>query len=310
MDFTNRINRITFILERLSKGYGLSTPNLEEYFSISKKIIQTDFKNVILPMFDEIIYYDYTSKTYVSDKNFLTATLFSSEELALIAILKSKAKDKYSDENLSEKVDTLFSNYEELLSNDIYNIASVESLDKFKKEVVLIKNAIATKHIISLKYNDIQRSVYPLKIINIDAFWYLVLYEEKDKKIKTFHINSIENINILTKRFRYENDYIKKFENCINAYFVADSEPTSVILFIDSQVAKYFKAKPLNSSQRVMETYSDGSIDIELSISTFREIIPTIQKYIPHVKVVEPKELENLVYENLRNYFKSNPFDN
>ena len=104
MDFQNRINRISSILELLSKGYDLSTPSLVERFGVTKKIIQTDFKEYILPLFvDDKIYYDYSSKTYKAKNNFLTKTLFSADELSIIAILKNKSKDKYSDEDLSLK---------------------------------------------------------------------------------------------------------------------------------------------------------------------------------------------------------------
>ena len=105
MDFQNRINRISSILELLSKGYDLSTPSLVERFGVTKKIIQTDFKEYILPLFvDDKIYYDYSSKTYKAKNNFLTKTLFSADELSIIAILKNKSKDKYSDEDLSQKL--------------------------------------------------------------------------------------------------------------------------------------------------------------------------------------------------------------
>ncbi|MDX9962156.1 MAG: hypothetical protein RBS32_11890 [Aliarcobacter sp.] len=80
MNFDIRINRLSTILELLNKGYDLSTPNLVERFGVSKKIIQTDFKDYILPLFvDDKIYYDYSSKTYKAKNNFLTKTLFSAD---------------------------------------------------------------------------------------------------------------------------------------------------------------------------------------------------------------------------------------
>ena len=47
MNFENRIERLKTILELLSKGYELSTPNLVERFGVTKKIIQTDFKEYL-----------------------------------------------------------------------------------------------------------------------------------------------------------------------------------------------------------------------------------------------------------------------
>ena len=177
MNFENRIKRLKTILELLSKGYELSTPSLVERFGVTKKIIQTDFKEYLLPLFlDEKIYYDYSSKTYKAKNNFLTKTLFSSDELSIIAILKNKSKDKYSDENLSSKVDTLFLKFEDELTNTLYQKSSVEKIDNFKDEIIQIKNAVESKSIIKCFYNDKNREIYPLKILNLEGFWYLIVF--------------------------------------------------------------------------------------------------------------------------------------
>ena len=97
MNFNNRINRLSSTLVLLSKGQELSTPSLVERFGVTKKIIQTDFKEYILPLFnDGKIFYDYSSKTYKAKNNFLSKTLFDAEELAIISIIKNKSKDKSS----------------------------------------------------------------------------------------------------------------------------------------------------------------------------------------------------------------------
>ena len=76
-----------------------------------QKIIQTDFKKIFLPLFsDGKIFYDYSSKIYKAKKKQLfTKTLFLVlDEIIVIAILKNKSKDKYSDEDLSLKVDVFY----------------------------------------------------------------------------------------------------------------------------------------------------------------------------------------------------------
>ena len=63
MQLNNRIKRIKAILDLLNQGLNLSTPKLVERFGVNKKIIQTDFKEFILPLFpNETIYYDYSLK--------------------------------------------------------------------------------------------------------------------------------------------------------------------------------------------------------------------------------------------------------
>ena len=305
MDFSIRINRLSAILELLNKGYDLSTPNLVERLGVSKKIIQSDFKDYILPLFvDDKIYYDYSSKTYKAKNNFLTKTLFSSDELAIIAILKNKSKDKYSDEDLSLKVDSLFLKFEEELTNKLYQTSSIEKIDNFKNEIIQIKNAIESKSIIKCLYNKKDREIYPLKILNLEGFWYLIIYEPSDNKIKTFHLNTIKNIEVLHCNFRFDEEKINSFDNAISAYYKPENEPILVQLFIDKEVSRYVMRKPLNKSQRVLKIYDDESCDVELTITDFMEIIPTIQRYIPFIGVIEPQDLKDRVKMNIDLYVR------
>ena len=305
MNFNIRINRLSQILELLNKGYELSTPNLVERFGVTKKIIQTDFKEYILPLFvDDKIYYDYSSKTYKAKNNFLTKTLFSADELSIIAILKNKSKDKYSDDDLSPKVDSLFLKFEDELTNKLYQTSSIEKIDNFKNEIIQIKNAVETKSIIKCFYNDKNREIYPLKILNLEGFWYLIIFEPIDNKIKTFHLNTIKNIEVLNTHFSFDEEKINSFDNAISAYYKPNNAPILVQLFMDKEVSRYFMRKPLNKSQRVLKIYDDESCDIELTITEYMEIIPTIQRYIPHIGVIEPEELKTRVKENIDLYLK------
>ena len=305
MNFENRINRLSLILELLNKGYELSTPSLVERFGVSKKIIQTDFKEYLLPLFvDDKIYYDYSSKTYKAKNNFLTKTLFSSDELSIIAILKNKSKDKYSDDDLSPKVDSLFLKFEDELTNKLYQTSSIEKIDNFKNEIIQIKNAVETKSIIKCFYNDKNREIYPLKILNLEGFWYLIIFEPIDNKIKTFHLNTIKNIEVLNTHFSFDEEKINSFDNAISAYYKPNNAPILVQLFMDKEVSRYFQRKPLNKSQRVLKIYDDESCDIELTITEYMEIIPTIQRYIPHIGVIEPDELKDRVKNNIDLYLK------
>ena len=305
MNFNIRINRLSQILELLNKGYELSTPNLVERFGVTKKIIQTDFKDYILPLFvDDKIYYDYSSKTYKAKNNFLTKTLFSADELSIIAILKNKSKDKYSDDDLSSKVDSLFLKFEDELTNKLYQTTSIEKIDNFKNEIIQIKNAVESKSIIKCFYNDKNREIYPLKILNLEGFWYLIVYEPIDNKIKTFHLNTIKNIEVLNTHFLFDEEKINSFDNAISAYYKPNNAPILVQLFMDKEVSRYFMRKPLNKSQRVLKIYDDESCDIELTITEYMEIIPTIQRYIPFIGVIEPDELKDRVKENISSYLK------
>ncbi len=307
MDYTNRINRLTHTLQLLSKGNGVSTPALVEFFGegVTKKMVQTDFKEYLLPLFiDEKIYYDYADRVYRARNNFLVKTLFDAEELAIISIIKNKSKDKYSDDGLSQKVDVMFDKFEDELSNRLYQKSSVEKIDNFRDEIIQIKNAIETKHIITCTYTNKDRIVYPLKILNLEGYWYLIVYEPKDDLVKTFHLNSVKNIEHTDDIYTFNQDIVDSFDNAITAYFKPNNETVRVELFIDKEVSRFFERKPLNKTQRPLRVLPDKSLELEVYVTDLMEIIPTIQRFIPYVVVIEPEELKIEIVKNLEVYSK------
>lgn len=305
MNKTNRIKRLSIILTLLSKGNSLSTPDLVKRFSVTKKIIQTDLKDYLIPLFnDEKIYYDYSSKTYKAKNNFLTKTLFNSDELAIICILKNKSRDKYSDIDLSTKANALFSRFEDELTNEVYQKTSIERFDEFKEEIIQIKNAIEHKYIIKCIYNKKHREVYPLEILNLEGFWYLIIYDPFSKKIKTFHLNTIKDIEILHTTYSFVQKKIELFDNAITVYYKPEEPPLLVQLYVDAQVSRFLLRKPLNPTQRVIKKYGDNSIELEVTITDLMEIIPTIQRYLPFIGVITPNELKIKVKNNLDTYIK------
>ncbi len=300
---TNRLKRLSHLLTLLSSGAKLSTPELAEQLNLTKRIIQLDFKEYLLPLFDNgMIYYDYSLKCYGAKTNFLTNTLLSSEELAVIALLKAKSKDKFSDEWFATQTDALFQKFEESLSNNFYQETMIEKIDDFKTEIIQIKNAITNRREIACTYNNKARNLYPLKILNLEGFWYLINYDVAYAEIRRYHLNTISDITLLETEFTFDEAIIEGFDNAINAFYEPHIEPFAVELFVDAKVAKYFKRKPISKTQRVLKTYHDGSCDIELYITDFMEIVPTIQRYVPYVRVIRPNALGEIVYKNLNEY--------
>ncbi len=307
MSQQNRIRRLSSILQSLNDGYNLSTPELVSRFNTTAKIIQTDFKEYLIPLFDDgTIYYSYDTKSYHAKHSFLSKTFLSAEELAIIAIIKTKSRDKYSDTDLYEKVTALCKNYEDALSHSIYTLSDIEKIDKFKTEIIQIQHAIDNTKVIQCSYREKERNLYPLQIKNLDGFWYLICYDTHYKDIRKYHLNSISNVREKNEFYHFDISIIEKFDNAINAFFKPELEPILIELHLDAEITKYFLRKPLSKTQRVLQEYEEGSCDIELYISDFMEIIPTIQKFIPHVTVIEPLELEKIIYENINKFMHSN----
>ena len=298
----NRVDRLEQIISRLSHGEYLGTPMMMEQFGATKKIILNDMNHYILPYFSEKIHYDYTLKKYRADYNFLSTTLLSAKELAILCVLQNKAGDKYSDKGFDDLTHTLFEKLENALEDGLYKSGAIEQIDEFKAEIIAIKNSIDRRVKIRCIYNNKEREIEPISILNLEGFWYLALIEEG--RVKTFHLNSIKDIEILHENSNIDTTLLEKFDKAINAYYKVQNTPIEIELFLDKEVAKYFQRLPISKSQRVMREYEDGSVDIALEVSDFMEIIPTIQRYAPHIGVISPEELRERVRENFIKYIE------
>lgn len=275
-----------------------------EQFNTTDRIIQLDFKEYIIPLFnDDTIYYNHSEKCFSAKYPFLQSSLLNSEELATIAILKNKTKDKFADEELSFNTKKLFEKLEDSLKNSIYKLPSIESIEENQADIIKVKNAIKTKTKIECIYNDKKRELYPLKILNLDSFWYLINYDLEYNEIRRYHLKSIKEVELQDIEFEFDEEIINGFDNAINAYFEPHIKPFAIELFLDKKVSKYFLRKPINQTQRVLKTYEDESLDIEVFITDFMEIIPLIQSYIPHIMVISPDELNKTIKSNLEEYF-------
>ena len=106
------------------------------------------------------------------------------------------------------------------IKDDMFTAPDVATDSEIKNEIIQIKNAVETKSIIKCLYNKKYREIYPLKILNLEGFWYLIIYEPSDNKIKTFHLNTIKNIEVLYSNFRFDEEKIKILSESIKNYGV------------------------------------------------------------------------------------------
>ncbi len=194
---SSRLNRIKTILELLSKGERLTTKRLVEEFESTDRVIQLDFKEYLIPLFsDDTIYYSHSEKCYAAKSPFLQSSLLNSEELATIAILKNKSKDKYADEELQFNTNSLFVKLEDSLKNSIYKLPFIENIEDNENDIIKIKNAIKSKTVIECIYNEKPRELYPLKILNLDNFWYLINYDVDYNEVRRYHLKSIKEVEL------------------------------------------------------------------------------------------------------------------
>ena len=122
--------------------------------------------------------------------------------------------------------------------------------------------------------------------------------------LKKYYLKNISNIELSKESFKSDTKLDEILDNAISIWFDKEVEPYSVTLQISDVVAKYFKRKPISSSQKIEALYEDGSMDVSVEITNDMEIMPFVKYWMPHIKVLEPSRIDKLIKEDLSSYMK------
>ena len=290
------------LLKRLSSGEGLNIPTLSKEFDIPEKTLQDNIKKYLLPLFIANVKYDKTTRNWTARKNFLSETLLSVEEIVTIAILESTSS-RYG-EDFVVSTESLFKRFRKRASLRIFKKIKMEKFnDEEEVSLAIVKNAIDDKMILLCDYHNKARKIYPLKIVQLEGYWYLFLWDTKDDVMKTFYFKEIENIELEGSQYEYpKTNTINRLDEAINAFF-KDKDSFPIELQVHKKVSIYFRRLPLSKSQQFFPCLHKDYEKMTLNITDEMEIIPTIQRYLPYIKVLSPTSLSDTIEKNLKDYY-------
>jgi len=73
----------------------------------------------------------------------------------------------------------------------------------------------------------------------------------------------------------------------------------NIELHISNNISQYFILKKYLPSQKIVKKFKNGDIQITYKVSDLKEIEELIIKWLPHLQIVEPKELKDKVKKEL-----------
>lgn len=168
-----------------------------------------------------------------------------------------------------------------------------------------VEEAISGQKMLTFDYNKLNteelktyEEVKPYKIIIFDGFWYL-LAQYHGHYIK-FYLKEIRDINILKQTFEQDHALLESMNKALGFWFDPTAEPFEVTFLLDSEVIVYFKRKPING--QCLKENRDGTAELSISATHKREIFSLMKKWLPQIRVIEPKELQEEFEEIIRGY--------
>lgn len=303
----DQMTRIMSILYKLDKRIKFTTKEMAEKEGVDVRTIQRDIKVITAAGFPLTSikpgYYSFV-EGFTLEKFKLT-----DKEAAVIAIVGELAGSlgtgfKETFRGLVQKMIP-----EDLESPYYIKIPESIKLDGDKETVKIIEEAIDETKKIEFSYlsksGEKQFIVSPLRIIFFDGFWYLWAQTMEHKFLVKFRIEKISDIKILDECFDMPENIDVYLKESVNIFFT-DKNDKKVRLKVDKDVAKYFIQRKHLPYQKITKENKDGSIVVESMVGDYREIIPTILRWIPNVVVDSPEDLKEEIKRVVGEYAARN----
>ena len=182
-----------------------------------------------------------------------------------------------------------------------------------KKGFKSIKEAIKNHEYRDIEYIDGEPKKFvdakPIKLVFMDNNWYVVIVNV-DNRLIFLRMSFIKEIkkrasqhHFQTKELKPYIEFLSTVQNSMTLYGKKRQKATIKAL---PPIAKYFEddMKKFLNSQTFVKKEEDGSILFTLEYTQELEILPFVQKWLPHLVVLEPKELKDTFKKKLQEALK------
>lgn len=277
------IARYNLIIKKLRKqpadfdeisAYLSLESELQEFnFNVSKRTFQRDLDD-IRSLYNIDIVYDFSRRVYFID--------FEEQPEVNERILE--AFDTFNALNISDRL----SNY----------IHFEKRRPQGTENLYGLLHAIKNKVQISFSYKKFwedeisQRTVEPYSLKEFNNRWYVLAYDLKDNKVKSFALDRLTELEITRKKFQLPIDFDvnEHYKYCFGIISPNEHQPQEVILSFDPFQGKYIKTLPLHESQVILKD-NEEELLIKLTLFLTHDFLMEILSYGDNVKVIQPESL-------------------
>lgn len=189
---------------------------------------------------------------------------------------------------------------------DVAAMVSVEDVPSAREWLPLALDAVRNKVCVEFTYAGFNRS-RPEKDILFEPYmlkrykqrWYMIGRRVRDGGVRTYALDRVKSMHMVSESFEVPEDFDPSdlFDNIIGMT-ISRAEVRTVRLKVNTTQAKYFRALPFHHSQT--EDVGDGYSVFSYRLKLNYELVHEILALGSNVKVLEPKELEVMVTQELR----------
>ena len=288
------VYRLAQILVKLNQGESLSPADLAAEFGVNLRTIQRDL-NVrfgYLPL-------EKVGGRYRLDPVFLGK--LSTKDIEKFASLAGVHGlfPTLSEEFLREIFDSRMHVALLVKGHNYENLAGAE--ETFRQ----LERAAVARKLVTFRYRrdkstKLYEAVEPHKLVNQKGIWYLAAKD--GERLKTFAFKGIESLLVLDESFDPDPRVEKTLSDQETIWF--SESKVEVVLQVSPEVASYFRRRALIANQVIVKDLQDGGLILSTSVGHVNQILPIVRYWIPHIRIISPKEMRTDLQEGLRTYLR------
>jgi len=294
--------RTVEILKMLNKGKTLCVTNLANIYEVSDRTIRRDFE-LIRELFG-----DFTCKEgecYKAYEKVLLEDVLSATDLMTLANIVNLFGVTSKESSISLKTNALIKE-----SMSVYDFKS-RPFENMKNREVLkkLEHAIRFSKEIKVMYQSerslTKRNFQPYKILFMNENFYLVGENSSVHQFEFLRISLIQEVISTSKVFHQHKDIQDFIQRIQTPWAAFGKKDIHVKLMVDKSIRRFFLLKKYLPSQEVVATADNGDIEVHYYVSNLREIEELVIKWLPKIRVLEPRPLKKMVKKSLTRKLKA-----
>ncbi|MBS9783259.1 MAG: WYL domain-containing protein [Pasteurella sp.] len=294
-------DRLSDIIIRLNQGERLKVDDLADEYKVSIRTIKRDFNRLSMLFFSETGQYyrlDKAKQGYLNTREIQRFANFAS-----VADLLPEIDRKFFQDKLNQSI--LVKGFE------------YENIKNKKQAFDAINQAINDNKIITFNYKKVRQSstdnspnnktqtnknktytLAPYHLLNKNGIWYVVgLYEQQQR---IFCFTQIENLSVTDEQFDCDETIKAEMINTDSLFF--GNRISEIIVQVSHTVAGYFERRDLLPNQEIIRKTENGDLLLACKNVNAREVVPIVQYWIPHLRIISPSEVQGQMEQGLRDY--------
>ncbi len=297
MNKRSSLYRTLEILKLLNDGKKLCVTRLAEEYEISDRTIRRDFE-LIRELFGDFMSKD--GECYQGYKKVLLDEVLNATDLMTLANIVNLFDVTQKKSLISDKTKALIDK-----SMSVYDFKSrpferVENLEIVKNLEHAIKFRLTIKIQYKTERQNTQTLFNPYKIVFLNENFYLIGIKASNNAVEYRRITMIESVKFTKKQFFIDSNVENFLKKIQTPWATFGKEEIVVKLRVTVPIRRYFLKKKYLPSQKIVHTFENGDIEVHYTITNYREVEELIIKWLPHLRIIAPKNLQKMIKRSLK----------